>query len=80
MNNFNRIFAPLQLIASDYFSCLHEGDRPMSQVADIQTPESRDWYLKRAEEKRKRKAKKLKEVLKCRLNFPKKLKTTTGYI
>ena len=55
MNNFNRIFAPLQLIASDYFSLLREGDNPMSQVADIQTQESRDWYLKRAEEKRKRK-------------------------
>lgn len=64
MNKLSRIFAPLQLIASDYFGCLTEGDRLMSQVADIQTPESRDWYLKRAEEKRKRKAKKLKEVLK----------------
>lgn len=63
MNKLSRIFAPIQLIASDYFSLLTEGDRPMSQVADIQTPESRDYYLNRAEEKRKRKAKKLKEVL-----------------
>lgn len=63
MNRLSRIFAPFQLIASDYFSCLREGNKPMSQVADIQTPESRDWYLKRAEEKRKRKAKKLKKVL-----------------
>lgn len=63
MNRLSRIFAPLQLIASDYFSCLSEGYKPMSQVADIQSPESRDWYLKRAEEKRKRKAKKLNEVL-----------------
>lgn len=52
------------MIASDYFGCLTEGGKPMSQVADIQTPESRDWYLKRADEKRKRKAEKLKEVLK----------------
>ena len=64
MNRISRVFSHLQLIASDYFNCLREGDKPMSQVADIQTQESRDWYLKRAEEKRKRKAKKLKEVLK----------------
>lgn len=31
-------------------------------VCPIQTPESRDWYLKRAEEKRKRKAEKLKKM------------------
>lgn len=62
MNRLSRIFAPLQMIASDFLSCLTEGDRPMSQVADIQTPESRDWYLKRAEEKRKRKAEKLKKM------------------
>ena len=62
MNKLSRIFAPLQLIASDYFSSLAEGDRPMSQVADIQTHESRDWYLKRAEEKRKRKSEKLKKI------------------
>lgn len=62
MNRLSRIFAPLQMIASDYFGCLTEGGKPMSQVADIQTPESRDWHLKRAEEKRKRKAEKLKKM------------------
>lgn len=64
MNKLSRIFAHLQLIASDYFSFLTERDRPMSQVADIQTPENRDLYLKCAEEKRKRKAEKLKKVMK----------------
>lgn len=69
MNRLNRIFAPLQLIASDYFSSLTEGDKPMSQVTDIQTQESRDWYLKRAEEKRERKAKKLKKQFEVKNEF-----------
>lgn len=64
MNKLSRIFAPIQLIASDYFSLMTEGGKPMSQVAEIQTPESKEYYLNRAKEKRKRKAKKLKEVLK----------------
>lgn len=69
MSNFNRIIAPLQLIASDYFGLLTEGDRPIQQIARIQTPESRDWYLKRAEEKRERKAKKLKKQFEVKNEF-----------
>ena len=64
MNKLSRIFAPLRLITSDLFSIITEGDKPMSQIANIQTPESRDWYLKKADEKRKRKSEKLKKVMK----------------
>lgn len=64
MNRLSRIIAPLQLIASDYFSCLSEGGKPIYQVADVQTSESKDWYLKRAEEKRKIKSEKLKKIIK----------------
>lgn len=62
MKIINKIFAPLSLMAGDYLSYFSKEDKSVSQDSDMQTPESRDWYLRKAEEKRKRKAKKLKKV------------------
>lgn len=62
MKIINKIFAPLSLMAGDYLSYFSKEDKSVSQDSDVQTPESRDWYLRKAEEKRKRKAEKLKKM------------------
>lgn len=66
MRKLNKILAPFSLIASSALSYLYEGDRPIKQTNVVQSPEAKEWYLQRAEEKRKRKAEKLKRDYKKR--------------
>lgn len=63
MKNILHAFAPLTVLSA---ACddLYIGDLPAKVVCTIQTDESIEAYKKAAEEKRKRKAEKLKRILK----------------
>lgn len=63
MKNPLYAFAPLMAITAAYDG-LYEGNLPVKVVDTPQSKESIAAYKKAAEEKRKRKAKKLKRILK----------------
>lgn len=56
MSKLNKLLAPFSLIASSALSYLILDDKPMTKTSIAQSLEVKEWYLQRAEEKRKRKA------------------------
>ena len=60
MNKINKILATFQLMAGSGLSYLILDDKPIAKTNIAQSTEAKEWYLQRAEAKRKRKAEKLK--------------------
>lgn len=61
MKNLLKAFAPLLTVFSVYDD-VHIGDMPAKLIEPVQTKASAEAYKKAAEEKRRRKAEKLKRI------------------